>query len=287
MSQNQNIELEIAKIKNLPPLPEESIRIITAVNDGDISIEKLVDVLSMSPVLVARLLGLANSAFFGQAGKVNDLRTAIIRVLGVNLVKSLALSIVLNVELKTNECKKFDSNYFWSHALVTAQIAEKLAKHINDDLMQSNMVYTSGLLLNIGLLAAIFIYPADLNEVFSKSDRFDGSVINEMCSQLGKTQYEFGAILLERWKLPSIYQAVIKQFRQPDYEGRERRLIELLELSHWAAVYIVNDKIEEIPDFSNLLNRLSLSQVLFMRVVKDLNENRENILELATVVGGG
>lgn len=287
MSQNQNIELEIAKIKNLPPLPEESIRIITAVNDGDISIEKLVDVLSMSPVLVARLLGLANSAFFGQAGKVNDLRTAIIRVLGVNLVKSLALSIVLNVELKTNECKKFDSNYFWSHALVTAQIAEKLAKHINDDLMQSNMVYTSGLLLNIGLLAAIFIYPADLNEVFSKSDRFDGSVINEMRSQLGKTQYEFGAILLERWKLPSIYQAVIKQFRQPDYEGRERRLIELLELSHWAAVYIVNDKIEEIPDFSNLLNRLSLSQVLFMRVVKDLNENRENILELATVVGGG
>ncbi len=286
MSPNGNIDLEIAKIKNLPPLPEESIRIITAVNDEDISIEKLVEVLSLSPVLVARLLGLANSAFFGRAGKINDLRTAIVQVLGLNLVKSLALSIVLNVELKTSECKMFDAEFFWSHALMTALIAEKLAKQFDDCLMQSNIVYTSGLLLNIGLLAGIFISPAELNKVFSQSDRIEGSVLEEMRSVIGKTQYEMGALLLEKWKLPSIYQTVVKQFRQPGFVGNERHLIELLELSHWVAVYIVGNKMDEMPDFSDLLDRLSLSQMLFIKVVNDVNEKKDTILELAMVVSG-
>jgi len=286
VSQNTNIELEISKIKNLPPLPEASIRIITAVNDSDISVEELVDVLSISPVLVARLLGLANSAYFGRAGKIDNLRIAIIQVLGLNLVKSLVLSIVLNNELKTLECAKFDADFFWSHALTTALVAQKLAMKIDDDLMQPNIVYTSGLLLNIGLLAAIHISPKEMGKVFSLSGRTEGSVINEMRSIVGKTQYEIGGMLLERWSLPIVYQTVLKQFRQPDFMGDEKRLVGLLELSHWVAAYIVCNKVDDIPDYSELLNRLSLSQDLFVKVVDDTVKNIDNIQELASVISG-
>ena len=54
MNKENDILLEISKIKNLPPLPESSIRIISAVNDPDIPVDALVDVLALSPVLVAR-----------------------------------------------------------------------------------------------------------------------------------------------------------------------------------------------------------------------------------------
>lgn len=284
MSRGENIDL--TKIKNLPPLPEESLRIIAVVNDNDVSINELVEVLSLSPVLVARLLGLANSAFFGRAGKIVDLRTAIIQVLGLNLVRSFALSIVLNTELKIAKCKNFDAHFFWNHTLVTALIAEKLSTQIDDHLMQPNIVYTSGLLLNIGLLAAVFVCPDELNEVLSKTDRIEGSVLNELQSEIGKTQYEVGAIILEKWKLPTIYQTIVKQFRQADFEGEEKILLELLELSHWVAVYIVDNKIDGMPDFSELLKNLSLSEELFVQAMDNMIENRDNIEGLAAIISG-
>ncbi len=286
MSQNNKIILDIVKIKNLPPLPEASIKIITAVNDPDVSVDHLVNVLTQSPVLTARLLGLANSAFFGRSGQINDLRVAIIQVLGLNLVKSLALSIVLNTELDTTKCKLFDAGFFWSHALVTACLAQKLSRHIEDKLMTQSTVYTSGLLLNIGLLAAIYILPSQVNDVFDQTDKKEGSVSKQMFESLGKTQYELGGILLERWQLPEIYQTVVKQFRQSGFDGKEKKLVELLELSHWVGAYIVTEKDEQMPEFSELLNKLTLSKEILENCIAEMVSDKDKVTEMAKLISG-
>ncbi len=286
MNQTEKIALEVAKIKNLPPLPEASIRIITAVNDSEISIDELVEVILLSPVLTARLLGLANSAYFGRTGKIKDLRVAIIQILGLKLVKSLAISIILNVEMDTSKCKLFDANYFWCHALVSAVIAERLAIHINDELMSPSTVYTSALLLNIGLLVAVYLFPSELNDVFKNSDKTEGSVSKAMRLYLGQTQYELGGILLDRWQLPEVYLAVVKEFRQPEFEGKEKLLVELLELTHWISSYIVCNKQDDLPDVTGLLQRLSLPRELFDSVVTDVINNKDSIEELASCISG-
>ena len=286
MSSVEMIDLEIAKIKNLPPLPEVSIRIIAAVNDPDISVNELVDIISLSPALLARLLGLANSSYFGRAGQIKDLRTAIIQVLGLNLVKSLALSIALNVELDTSKCKLFDAKYFWTHALITALIAQKLAVNIDNELMVPNIVYTSGLLLNVGLLAAVYVSPVEMNNIFVNSERTEGDISEKMLEHFGRTQYDLAGILLKRWKLPEVYQKTIREFRQPDFKGKEKILAELLELTHSIGSYIVTDNDEEMPDFSRLSNKLCLSQELVGNIIAEVVENKENIDELALVISG-
>ena len=286
MSSVEMIDLEIAKIKNLPPLPEASIRIIAAVNDPDISVNELVDIISHTPSLLARLLGLANSSYFGRAGQVKDLRTAIIQVLGLNLVKSLALSIALNVELDTSKCKMFDAKYFWCHTLITALIAQKLAVYIDNELAEPNVVYTSGLLLNVGLLAAVFVSPVEMNDIFANSERTEGTVSEKMLGYFNRTQYDLAGILLERWKLPEVYQKTIREFHHPDFEGKERILVDLLELSHSIGYHIVADKNEAMPDFSCLLNKLSLSQKSVDSIVTEVIENKESIDELAAVISG-
>jgi len=286
MSSAEKMALEIAKIKNLPPLPEASIKIISAVNDPDISVNELVEVISLSPTLMARLLGLSNSSYFGRAGQIKDLRVAIIQVLGLNLVKSLSLSIALNVELDTSQCKLFDANHFWGHALSTALVAQKIAVHLDNELMAPNIVYTSGLLLNIGLLAAVYIFPVEMNNVFANSEQTDGAVSKQMIESFGQTQYDLAGILLERWQLPKVYQNTIKEFRRPEFEGDEKILAELLELSHSIGYYIIADNNEEMPDFSYLLNKLSLSQELVDNIIAELKENKDNIDELAAVISG-
>jgi HD-like signal output (HDOD) protein len=282
----KDITLEITKIKNLPPLPEESMRIISAVNDPDISIQALVNVIYLSPTLSARLLGLANSAYFGRTVEITDLRTAIIQVLGVNLVKSFALSLALSAELDTSKCKLFDADFFWSHALVTALIAQKLAVQLNDEQLEPNTVYSTGLLLNIGLLAAVCIVPEELDLVFASTDRIKGSVSTRMLKVFGQTQYKMGGMLFERWQLPKKYQTIVKKFQQPEYNGKEKRLILLLELCHWVSVYIVTDKHEQMPDFSDLLNRVSLSAELLATTVAEVVTSKDNIKDLASVISG-
>ena len=283
---NNNINQEIAKIKNLPPLPEESVKILTAINDPDISIDELVKVISASPVLVARLLGLANSAYFGCAGKITDLRRAVIQVLGLNLVKSLVLSIVINLELDTSKCPLFDTKYFWSHALATAFIAQKLALQLREEGLEQGTVYTSALLLNVGLLASVQCFPDKVNEVLSHSDRLEGSVSKQMIELVGKTQYEIGEMLLSRWQLPEVYRVVLKEFRNKNFTGNERKMIELLEVSHWLGAYILSDTEDEIANLSDKMQALALPKKILDKVIEDITNNKDNINELAIVIGG-
>ncbi len=286
MKQSININQEISKIKNLPPLPEESVRIITAINDPDISIDELVNVISLSPVLIARLLGLANSAYFGRAGQITDLRKAIIQVLGLNLVKSLVLSIVINVELDTSKCQLFNTKFFWSHALCTAFIAQKLVTYLKDERLEQSTVYTSALLLNIGLLASVQCFPDKINEVLSGSDHAEGSVSKQMLEIIGKTQYEIGEILLSRWQLPQIYLTVLKEFRSKKFAGNEKQMIVLLEFSHWLGGCIISNEEDEVPDLSGMMQELALPKKHLKKVIDDIIKNKDNINELAIVIGG-
>jgi len=285
MTQLEKVNIQIAKLKNLPPLPEVSMKIMTAVNNSDISVDELVDVISLSPVLTARLLGLANSSYFGRSTPVDNLRTAIIQVLGLNLVKSLALSLVLNVELDTSQCKLFDTSYFWSHSLITAIVAQKLAAHFDDELLTPNTVYTSGLLLNIGLIAAVYILPEEINKIFASTEHTEGSVSKAMVLSLGFSQYELGEILLNRWKLPGIYPKVLREFRKSEFTGKEQVLVKLLELSHLIGLYIVTDTHEDFPSILELHSELPLTDKSLKLVIDDIVANKDSIKDLALLVG--
>ena len=74
MESTDKINLQISKLKNLPELSAVSIKIIDAVNDPDISVNDLATVISVAPVLAARLSGLASSACFGFAGEMTEFK---------------------------------------------------------------------------------------------------------------------------------------------------------------------------------------------------------------------
>lgn len=70
MTQEQTRQ-EIQQQKELPTLSPNIEEILQACKDPDIDHLKLSQILEESPTITARLLGLANSAFFGQQGRVN------------------------------------------------------------------------------------------------------------------------------------------------------------------------------------------------------------------------
>ncbi|MCQ8129977.1 HDOD domain-containing protein [Methylomonas rivi] len=280
-----SIESRINKLKNLPALPEASVRILEAVNDPDVEIEKLVKVISLSPALVARLLGLANSAFFGQLNQIDDLHTAIVRVLGLQMVKSLSLGILLNVQLDPKHCKGFDSQSFWMHSLITAVAAQKLANaHAWQSLSSAN-AYTCGLLLHIGILVAAYAFPEELDGILSHESNSYLHVETEIQRRFGQSHYQMGYILLKKWQLPEFYQSMLSQFTNTEMPENQVELNRCLHASQQICYSILDQEADDTGlDLIAATAGLPLETV--GKVFSALLESKDNVQKLAAEMGG-
>ena len=78
-------------IRNMPSLPTSVTKVLEVCNNPQTSPADLNHVISLDPVLVARVLKLINSAYYGLSQQVTSLVRAIIMI-GINTVKNLALS---------------------------------------------------------------------------------------------------------------------------------------------------------------------------------------------------
>lgn len=286
MVSTDNINLQILKIKNLPELSAASMKIIDAVNDPDISINDLATVISVAPVLVGRLLGLANSAYFGCAGKITDLRVAIVHVLGLNLVRSLTLGVLLNLALDTRKCSQFNSERFWMDALLTATLSQQFSQLIRDKAVVPANAYTAGLLLNIGLIVAIYLLPEESNLILLNAQANGSSVSKEMTCSLGINQYELGEILLERWHLPAIYRTVLKEFKNSAYSGSETKMIALIKVCFALAKKIMSDQLDELPSLLKQLEPFGLSVAVVQPFIDKILAKKDNIYLAALAITG-
>lgn len=281
-----SVHLQINHLKNLPALPEASVKILEAINDPDISIEKLVDALSLSPALVARLLGLANSAYFSQQRKIDSLHTAIIQVLGLNLVKSLAVGIVLNVQLDAKKCQHFDANAFWLRSLLTAVIAQKLCANSPSSGITVATIYTSGLLLHIGVLVVAYLFPEELDKILLSQPKSYAAIGSNINQTLGLSHYRMGYMLLNKWQLPDIYQNMLQQFEQASPVGDEARLIYLLQASQAICDLVLDENVEDADAcFQRIAAQTKLPHERVGKVFHEMVENKENIQKLARVLG--
>jgi len=286
MNMTDKFDLQLAKIKNLPELPAISMKIIDAINDPDTSINDLATVISVAPVLTARLLGLANSAYFGCAGEITDLRVAIVRVLGLNLVRSLTMGLLLNLALDNRKCDQFDSEHFWMNALLTAILSQQFSLLIHDEAVVPSTAYTAGLLLNIGLMVAVYLNPEESNQILINARDNDSSVSKEMICLLGKDQYELGGLLLEHWNLPAIYQTVIKEFKNCTYSDIETIMIDLIRICSALAKVIMSDQHDELPPLLKQLELFGLSAAVVQNCIDKVIAKKDNIYLAAIAITG-
>jgi len=153
--------VRIAKsITALPPLPATAQEILTCFGDEFIDAKKVASVVEGDPGICAKLLGLANSAYFGLAEPVNDIAEAISRVLGVDTVRSLVLAMAIQQSFDSRDCAAFDVQRFWMTSLMTAECCKKIASaDASADDTDRDLAYSAGLCHNLGLMALVHIEP--------------------------------------------------------------------------------------------------------------------------------
>jgi len=197
----------------IPAAPGIAIELARSCDDPDVTIDHLVDILKCDPSLTAKVLRMANSAYFASRREIADLTEAVVR-LGLRRVQIIALALcVMEATSGADASGGFNYAYFWNHALVTATFADMAAATLRMPLAPEAMV--CGLLQDIGVLVIQTGMPAEYRDVLAMQARDDIDLHVAETRKLGFNHTEAGETMLRRWHLPDLVCRIIRHHHEP------------------------------------------------------------------------
>lgn len=144
-------ELSKGKV-DLPSFPEIALRVRTALQDADVTADKIKRIVGAEPALTARLLQLANSAAINTSGnRITDLRLAIARI-GFNLVRSSSIAFSMSQMTKAEGLKSIKEplRALWQRSALLAAMASVVAKRLTR--VNADTAALAGILHGVGKL---------------------------------------------------------------------------------------------------------------------------------------
>ena len=201
-----NAESLAESIRMLPPLPDVAREILERLGDEFIDGNEIADIVARDPGISARLMALANSAYFGLPSPVTDMREVVNRVLGPDTVRSLAFALASERSFDLNQCRSFNPRRFWHRALSSASAAKRISAVV-DDLVdeQRGFAYVAGLCHSLGLLVLACRYPEETSRALDQYAGDDENEFDEVIrEQFGLSMSEVTFALARHWKMPDV-----------------------------------------------------------------------------------
>lgn len=193
----------LQELLHIPPLPGTAARLLKLVTDPEVDLGELARTIEQDPPLAARIVGVANSAWFSRGREVVSVEDAIIRVLGLELVRGLALGMALGRPFDVHACQAFDATRYWYIAFVTGSLARDLARPAELDGEEAACAFLAGLLHNFGQLVLAHAFPNRMNEVLERaaSEQEADRLVLER-ELLAIDEIQAGRFVTRRWHLP-------------------------------------------------------------------------------------
>jgi HD-like signal output (HDOD) protein len=187
----------IGRMDKLPSAPAVYLELTKAVARPEVGLADIADIVDCDAAVSAKVLQLVNSAYFGLAQPISSIHQAVL-YLGVDLLKSLALTAHVFTKEQTTRLDGFSMNILQQQSMLCAQLANRLV----DDQGLGDEAYAAGLIHDIGKVVLAVGMPKEFGEVL-RTARFR-KVPSHMVEQelLGVTHADVGAYLLGAWGLP-------------------------------------------------------------------------------------
>ncbi len=184
---------------SLPALPEVVTKIQQLIQSGDADMGDVADLVKSEPAVVAQVLKVANSAYYGLPREVPDVKFAL-AFLGFNEIYRMVLSLSVVNTLSIKEKGELDK--FWFHSFYTALCTKHLAKK-HEPLLSFEELWSAAILHDIGKLVYLKFFPDHYKAVqdFCKQD---GSLFSEAERHFSLPPSSFlGTLLCDHWRLPN------------------------------------------------------------------------------------
>ena len=147
----EDIARDLSGDISFPTCMDAALLVRNTLKDPFASLERVVKVIGVDPLISSKLLRLANSVSYNPSGKsINDLTTAISRI-GFDSVRTISLAVAMEQMLKSRNLANYESisHNAWEHSLHVAAIARVLARRIGrinpDEAMLAGLVHDIGI----------------------------------------------------------------------------------------------------------------------------------------------
>lgn len=160
----------------------------------EISMEKVVELVSRDGAIAAQCLRVANSPLFGSRA-VETVRAAVMN-LGIERVQSILFGLCMNRTIPSDRWV-LDRNAFWRHSLGCALVTQTLASKIG--YAEPEKAYLAGLLHDIGFLVISVLEPVKFKECMAGSVTLRCPIHVVEQQMLGFTHEDAGRILCAHW----------------------------------------------------------------------------------------
>jgi putative nucleotidyltransferase with HDIG domain len=206
------------RLKRLPTLSEVAIKALQIIDSEEVDLRRLEAVIVRDQGLVARILRIANSPFYGVARSVSTVRESII-LLGVQTVRNvIATAAVIEIFPESNN-DRFDRLQFWGHSLRTAVACQVLAAEVD---VEPDMAFCAGLLHDIGRLVMDTCFPDLFGKALQVREEQNSHYSAAEVEIFGFDHASVGGSVAEYWSFPVEIQEAIARHHSPDMEGGSR-----------------------------------------------------------------
>lgn len=202
-------------IINLPTLPTVVAKMIELIDDPKSSARSLSRIIKTDQVLTARILRLANSAYYGFPNPISSINLAIV-VLGFDTIRNLGLSVAVISRLAraSSDEELLDYTRFWEHSAGVAVASRMLARMHGFRSMESE-AFVAGLIHDIGKVILSQYQTANYSKCLRMVASEEISLAAAEERVFGVTHAEVGSWLAGRWNLPDGLNEAIRQHHVP------------------------------------------------------------------------
>ncbi|NMB74665.1 MAG: HDOD domain-containing protein [Myxococcales bacterium] len=193
----------IEKIDEIPPLPTSALQLVELIEDPSATPLALARLIEQDVALAARVLHLANSAFYGVAGGVDSLERAVC-FLGFTTIQQIALYFHSRQIL--DEAGARPPAPLWHHAHRVAKASRTLAARLG--LPMTGRFFTAGLLHDLGRVALFVLFPEHAG-AWRPASRSPLERLVEEHALFGMDHQQAALHLAQRWRYPSPLAQVI------------------------------------------------------------------------------
>ncbi|MEW5769067.1 MAG: HDOD domain-containing protein [Pseudomonadota bacterium] len=188
-----------AEVSSLFTLPELALRACAVMDAPAATAHDLIEVIELDANLAARVLRLANSALYGQRGRVDTLSQAI-ALIGHKAVRDLVLATSAARAFHDIPAEFVDMDTFWDNSTTCAVFARLTAHYLR--MRDAETLFLAGLLHSVGRLVFYARRPAEYREVL-RLTQDEGLDLNAGERKVfGFDHSALGAALLQGWQLP-------------------------------------------------------------------------------------
>lgn len=238
------LEALTAEIGELRPLGATARNVMRITSEDRFSAHELANVIASDQALTAKMLRLANSAYYGFARRITTMRDAVV-LLGFREVRATTMASCIIEAMPPGGHINYDT--FWHYSVSIGMLAEVLARA---ERVKTDEAFTAGVVHNIGRLALDQHRPAAFGEALAYAAARKVTIHEAQRAILGFTDPELGASLAQYWGFPAeLTDAVAYSHREPGSHKDPRSLAAYVSRARaFARSHGLSDGVEPLDD---------------------------------------